>query len=242
MEKRKFGLWCVCALAVVALAVPAIGSPKIGHFWAEYGSDTMPPEQRLIEGGGDGYRTPAGGGPWFWYPNNPTSPGVQPTQPVPGWHNQWWYDDPYDPTRYKVVTLDFDAVLAHPGAPGWLDVWVNWSLPGWSDDIVNPEHATRPPLPGPEGQYVGQQLIKQIPVLSPVPQHFRPTFDLRDFDIPYNPEWVSVDVIGVNALLSSQGKPGSIEHECLAIPEPATIGLIVLGATGLAGYVRRRRA
>ena len=56
-------------------------------------------------------------------------------------------------------------------------------------------------------------------------------------DVPYyNPEWVSIDVMG-----NAEGSflfNGTITHEC--IPEPATVALLSIGALAL--LQRRRRA
>ena len=91
--------------------------------------------------------------------------------------------------------------------------------------------------------WVERELIDllQIPEGMAEQGHFSETFDLRDFGVDYNPEWISIDLAGYNFLVSGPNEPGSIEHECLAIPEPATLALAGLGLSGLIGYVRRRR-
>jgi hypothetical protein len=51
--------------------------------------------------------------------------------------------------------------------------------------------------------------------------------------IPYNPEWVSVDVQGMNVMIWN----GIIEHQC--VPIPAAVWLLGSGLIGLVG-VRRK--
>ena len=250
------GKWFVTVLAIGFLAATAGAASQTGSFWAGLGPEGLLPEQRLhSESGGDGY----GDGEWFYYPNDPAGPGgAQPAQqPVPGWWNQWWYDDPFDWNRYKKVTLDFDAWVMNPQDPngGLLDVWINYTLPTWQSGP--PPGGAPPTVDMPPGTYIGRLFLGSIPVNSPVPTPFHQAYDLRNYGIDYNPEWISVDIMGFNVWMSEppggwvdpagggiQGVgPGTIEHECLAddIPEPMTMLIVGVGFASLAGYVRRRR-
>lgn len=253
------GRWFVCVLVIGCLVASAAAASKTGQFWAGLRDQSYLPEERLHpDSGGDGDRD----GSWFYYPNdqynNGTPGGVQPAQqPVPGWWNEWWYDDPYDPTRYKKVTMDFDYWLMNPQDPlgGQLDVWINWSKPGWQTGPAG--HAPTPADETFTGQFIGRQLIDTIPVNNAAPVHSHKEYDLRDFGIRYNPEWISVDIMGFNVWMSAPPPPwpqwpggnppgvgpGTIEHECLGaeIPEPMTMLAVGLGVASLAGYVRRRR-
>lgn len=255
MRTGRYVVCFVCALGVAAFAAPAAAnSEEPGLFWIGMAGDDT--NWNVIDpgvSGGNGY-TSASNGPWFYYENLPVAGGAQPTQPpmVPGWWNQWWYDHPYDPERWKEVELDFDYMRFTPGQDGLLDIWVNWSLPAWSlldpNDPTGPgiDPSTQPPLPGddiPPGTYIGRTSLTPggIAVDNDQLLHFHDEFDLRQYGIDYNPEWISVDVVGYGFLISDPSNPGSIYHRCM-VPEPITLGLLSLSVAGIAGYVRRRRA
>lgn len=175
-----------------------------------------------------------------WGNEPPGNPKIGVAAVTPVWLNQWFYDDPYDPTRWKTVKLEFDYKLLNIANRGGVDVIINWTLPNWP----NTGATGAPPLPGQGDQYIGRLMVGHL-WLDPndtgnpaINGHFVKTFDLRDYQIPYNPEWISIDVAGYNVLLSSPDAPGSIIHEC--VPEPGSLALVGFGAMGL--MLRRRQA
>ena len=167
--------------------------------------------------GGTGYDN----GTWYFYPNT-------------GWWNQWFYNAPFDPTRWKEIDLDIPAVApVDPCQPSALELVINWSTPEWS--ALGLDH---PPLPGDVIDPADEDLYikRSAPIFIDLLFGPTPITTLPDpFIIPdYNPEWVSIDVTGINVETLI---PGTIDHRC--VPEPATIGLIAMGVLAL---IRKRRS
>ena len=68
-------------------------APTVDNF-----SITLETTNQFVTGDGSGYNdgngmvdTSGNATPWYYYPNT-------------GWYNQWFYDDPPDPTRWKEIT------------------------------------------------------------------------------------------------------------------------------------------
>lgn len=160
--------------------------PKINSFWV-----VIDPVGNFLDGGGSEYY----GSGWYFYPE------LEP------WWNIWFYDHPFDYDRYKVVTVEFDIITLDPAFPANATVAVNWSTDIWSLE-GNPPGERRPPLPedGNEQLYIGRGIIYQNPVLPPL-EHIVYQYVIPD----YNPEWVSIDVLGVNFEIQN----GIVTHECL---------------------------
>jgi hypothetical protein len=113
------------------------------------------------------------------------------------WWNMWFYDNPFTYEHPKMGTVEFmiDPVGPEPS----VEFAINWSTDQWSLGEVT----GRPPLPGEdEILYVGRQIIGQ---LNPYQGFF--SFPI---DIPYNPEWISIDFKAKDVIIS-----GSILHECV---------------------------
>jgi len=224
-------LCLVLGLASVAMAVP-----KSGTFWAVVeGSASDWNVLITSESGGSGAMH---SGPWYPYPSTTPQQDLWGNfNPTPSWHNQWYWNDPYDPDRWKIVTLDFTIALDHPdmGNGGGI-ITINWTTPNWTNPDDFP--ATNEDPANHEIVYVGRQDIYNL--WLPLGDHtiytFHQEFDLRDYGIDYNPEWISIDIAGYNFKLSSPDVPGSIIHEC--VPEPVTLSLLALGGLGL---LRRKR-
>ncbi len=212
-------------LGLIPISVQAQGIDSFFDvFFLELGGDNQNWNE-VIAGGGSGFDN----GAWFPYSADPSSGAVQQdpwgnVNPVPGWRNQWFYDGRYRPERYKVVDLSFSYALADPTRRGGTDIIINWSTPEWS--IVG--SANSPPT---SNQYIGRATISRETWLEANDTRILPfngRYDLRDLGVPFNPEWVSIDVVGYNVRLSSPSLPGSINHYC--IPEPTSIALAFLGA------------
>ncbi len=122
-----------------------------------------------------------------------------------GWWNIWFYDHPFDSLRMKEAHIEFDLFEYMTGEPSWFTFAVNWSTDVWS--IEQPPGDSMPPLPGvsPEELYIGREILYDGPV---DPGHY-----VFDWEWPdYNPEWVSIDVMGYNFVIP-EGM-GWIEHDC----------------------------
>ena len=233
---------------LIPLCVPALARAGTGSFYIGLGGDASHWNQIISSiSGGDGWNGLTEG-PWYTYAGaagdvGQSSPG-EIVNPQPGWVNQWWYDHPYDPLRWKEVTLHFTYGLGPAaGAQGGANIIINYSTPAYSALPENgfPDPRTSAPPPGQEphpGDWIGRVQVGQL-WLNPNDPNiytFDGTFDLRTFNVNYNPEWVSVDVVGFNFIISSPAVPGSITHDC--VPEPASILLLGLGGLMLMG--RRR--
>ena len=117
---------CACAgtLAVVLalVAAPAMAQPVQDDYYISVNWD-----EQIVAGGGSGYN----GGEWYWYENTT-------------WWNQWFYNDPYDPDRWKVIDLGFDIRVLDPTQDSYFEIVVNWST-GWWSDLGN-DYPPTPPL------------------------------------------------------------------------------------------------
>ncbi len=159
--------------------------------------------------GGSGYN----GGEWYEYES--------------GWWNTWFYNGPLDETRWKVIVGWIAVTGLEP--TNSVTVALNWSTPEWPPDGP-------PPLPPPDGPveladeptYIVREIIYDnenvVEYVSPIYWEV----------LLYNPEWVSIDVMGDNVLVE-----GEIYHACLATePQETRYGVnftVEQGAVGLQG-------
>ncbi|MHC4988365.1 MAG: hypothetical protein ACYTFX_07715, partial [Planctomycetota bacterium] len=91
---------------------------QVGEFYVTVGGDATDWNQLdQAASGGDGLVSPQTGELWVSYPqgdseqDEDTPPNVE---NWPTWWNEWWYDDPYDPDRVKIITLSFDYSRTDP--------------------------------------------------------------------------------------------------------------------------------
>jgi len=139
--------------------------------------------------------------------------------------NQWFYDHPTVIDYYKII--EYGLSFSNNSNDAYAEIWINWSTPEWSP---NPNS---PPLPGAD-VFIERELVYTY---TYVPE---PVFSvpITTFIIPdYNPEWISIDIIGYDVFVS-----GTIWHECLPqnqVPLPAAGLLFGSGLLGIAGLKRK---
>ena len=207
---RRLLLFSVAAV-LAFMVTPALAEPTTDNFSILLGESNV-----FSDGGGSGFNDGTGvqGTPWYYYDNT-------------DWYNQWFYDDPPDPTRWKEIT--YDIVIE---TLGFNDVTIalNWSTLAYPETGPDGPPPLPPLDPATEQEWIRREVIFNDIVLLPV--NLNGTFIIPD----YNPEWVSIDVRVYGDLVWMEG---FITHECIPAP-----GAIVLGSIGigLVGWLRRRRA
>ncbi len=168
--------------------------PITNTFYITRGNNPQPGIPPLNAGGTGQFDNGAGFNGWYWYETY-------------DWWNIWYYDHPYDTSRWKMVTISFDVWVFNPQFPFDLDFALNWSMPAWSLQGI-----TTPPLPpippSMEDMIIGRHIFPTV--------NLDPTIGMQHFDLCYifpdfNPEWVSVDVRGYNFEILN----GVITHECI---------------------------
>jgi len=143
----------------------------------------------MAEGGGSGYD----GGTFFYYPNTE-------------WWNEWYYDGVLDLSRVKNVLLT--VTITPTGADADATVAINYSSPNY------PPGTGQPPLPPLSPEDEAAWIVRDVVFVAqdlagPVTQTFLHSI------INFNPEWVSIDVMGTNVIIE-----GDICHSCLDVQFP----------------------
>ena len=231
---------------VLGLVTSVTAQPITDDFWANVNWGGQ-----LVGGGGSGY----GPGQWYHYPpDEEPEPGYDDEPVYSDWLKQWYYDHPLRPDAWKwieaigtVEVLDPEAAEM-PGGPGtttagWAKVAINYTTEDWPD-------SSAPPLSEDDQVYIVREIIFDEPLLvkwnwveepeppyedePPLPPQVETILkDVYGYTeiLDYNPEWVSIEIQGYNFTIN-----GQMTHEC--VPEPATLGLLLLSGLAL---VRRRR-
>jgi hypothetical protein len=90
---RRLLLFSVAAV-LAFVVTPVLAAPTVDSF-----SISLYVNNTFVNGGGSGYNDGTGvqGTPWYYYENT-------------DWYNQWFYDDPPDPTRWKEITYDIEIL------------------------------------------------------------------------------------------------------------------------------------
>ncbi|MCP4639887.1 MAG: PEP-CTERM sorting domain-containing protein [bacterium] len=172
-------------------------------------------EGNVYEGDGSGYNN----GAWYYYQNT-------------DWWNQWFYDHPFDPERFKLIDVSFDIQMAD-FAPFWeAEVILNWSGPCWHNPDGSPTVA--PPLPPLSPEWEDIWVRRSDPIFQMSQTDDLGVYHVEIIGFPiwdYNPEWVSIDIRGTNFMITN----GVIVHSCI-IPEPASLCLVGMALAGLAAH------
>ena len=202
--------------AMLAFVAPASAESIQNEFYVEFDASGG-----FVAGGGTDYY----GDGWYYYPDTE-------------WWNIWFYDHPWQWDWTKRIHVEFEYMWTVPDTPGYLLFALNWSTEAWYL-TGNPF----PPIPptDEEAYIVRKTLLEVDEPLAPTG-----VFHFSDaWEVDYNPEWVSIDVIGQNVQIIN----GIITHECYppGIPTVSEWGLIIMAllvvtAGGVVIYRRRAAA
>ncbi len=215
---------CV-VIAVVVLVFAGQAFAQVGEMRLDDFGVTLQ-DGLVVNESGTGWLNPDTGSRWLPYES--------------GWINQWFYNDPWNPNRRKIIEA---GMTIYPTIPftGDIDIIWGYTTPEWSALGLD-----RPPiaadfqaggiLAGMPEDFAMIRMINDPIYTGPVPTVplELPPFFRRVYD--QNPEWVLVDIWVED--MPSFRVSGYIHHQC--IPEPATIGLLVLGGLVLVGLSRKR--
>jgi len=162
---------------------PPIVDPVTNTFFAQFG----PGGQIYDVGGTDYYDNGKSFNGWYYYPETE-------------WWNIWFYDHPFDQNRGKRIDISFDLYKMFPEQDAYVKIAINWANENWPAD-------SPPPVPPIENE----ELYIERDVIFEGKNFDEGHYDFTSWIREYNPEWVSVDVIGYNFNILK----GIITHDCL---------------------------
>jgi len=191
-------------------------TPKVDYFFFAQNS-----AQEFMYGGGYTEETETGETlQWLLY-------DLAPEPPV-SWYNIWFYNDPLDPTRMKIIRMGF---WVKPYEEGTSDIYYVFN---WSNELWNNNGAF--PLPTEESS-IERSPVNYIADITEGADPEKGKWIEIEYIIPdYNPAWISVDIWGQNIqILNEQVEPpmespllywwsqnpqkgGILVHECLPKP------------------------
>jgi len=145
----------------------------------------------VIKEDGDGYN-----GRWYYYPDSDI-------------YRMWFYNDPYDPDRKGYLNYEAYIKPVDPSKTTYMEIRFNWATPEWSAlGHSRPPLPSDVPTPAEASEYMSGSTMHIVDNLS----SFESIEPVRSYSIyGYNPEWVSIDIIGRNGYVYR-----GAWHECRA--------------------------
>lgn len=140
---------------------------------------------------------------WYYYDNT-------------GWWNAWFDNQLLDFNRWAEVSVD--GTILTTGAPQQVTIAINFT-----------GESGGPPIPPLTPEEEVSMIERWIIFDDILPADIITSFS-GGIQIPYNPRWLSIDVMNVSGIGSTEIN-GTIQYEC--VPEPATICLLTLGGLGI---------
>ncbi len=157
-----------------------------------------------IAGDGDGLG-------WYYYP-------------TAGRYRMWFNNGVYDPDRKGYLNFEAYIMPVDPSKTSYAEIHYNWATPEWSAlDTGSPPLPSDIPTMVEETTYMSDHHFYLVDNLG----NFESIEPVRGYTIQgYNPEWISIDIIGRNARIYR-----GAWHECQAKdstdPDPGDSGVRV---------------
>lgn len=135
------------------------------------------------------------GSGWYYYPTSDV-------------YRMWFYNEPYDPDRKGYLRYEAYIKPVDPSKTTYVSIRFNWTTPEWSAlGTGGPPWPSDVPTEAEESLYMSGYGMFTVDDLA----NFESIEPVRSHTISaYNPEWVSIDIIGRNAYVYR-----GAWHECL---------------------------
>jgi hypothetical protein len=187
-------LFAVLAASCVGYSQPPgeFTNPKVDFYWIAFDYSGARQFGDTLEGmnGSWPVDNPGEDGKWSSYVDDITF--------LP-WFNTWFYNGPLRLDHMKKIRMGFWVAKLAPGAPSIIDWVVNWSSATWPEGSGYPK-------PGDEA-FVVRSPWNHL-MIPPGQAGDPPTWVELFYQIPYfNPEWLSVDVVGANIKIPEDPMP-----------------------------------